>query len=204
MHVRATRNTGATKEDIKEALLHVAVYAGVPAANHAIQDRQEELSRKWKQIPSLKNEQDGLLAQRRSGAARESQMSDQGSYYQRDRSLASGRLHAAIQDLGAALAAIRAAVARQYDLRDDRPALRAQPDRPARQRPDPQLRQDRRCHRPAHDRLWPGAGRERPSRAGRSGRVLAGQCRRSLPAQEGDLSCRHRPEFRRLRTRDHR
>ena len=36
MHVRATRNTGATKDDIKEALLHVAVYAGVPAANHAI------------------------------------------------------------------------------------------------------------------------------------------------------------------------
>lgn len=36
MHVRATRNTGATPEDIKEALLHVAVYAGVPAANHAI------------------------------------------------------------------------------------------------------------------------------------------------------------------------
>jgi 4-carboxymuconolactone decarboxylase len=35
MHVRATRNTGATKEDIREALLHVAVYAGVPAANHA-------------------------------------------------------------------------------------------------------------------------------------------------------------------------
>jgi 4-carboxymuconolactone decarboxylase len=36
MHVRATRNTGATREDIKEALLHVAVYAGVPAANHSI------------------------------------------------------------------------------------------------------------------------------------------------------------------------
>jgi 4-carboxymuconolactone decarboxylase len=35
MHVRATRNTGATREDIREALLHVAVYAGVPAANHA-------------------------------------------------------------------------------------------------------------------------------------------------------------------------
>ena len=35
MHVRATRNTGATMEDIREALLHVAVYAGVPAANHA-------------------------------------------------------------------------------------------------------------------------------------------------------------------------
>lgn len=35
MHVRATRNTGASAEDIKEALLHVAIYAGVPAANHA-------------------------------------------------------------------------------------------------------------------------------------------------------------------------
>lgn len=35
MHVRASANTGATPEDIKEALLHVAVYAGVPAANQA-------------------------------------------------------------------------------------------------------------------------------------------------------------------------
>ncbi|NJO36721.1 MAG: 4-carboxymuconolactone decarboxylase [Rhizobiales bacterium] len=36
MHVRATANTGASADDIKEALLHVAVYAGVPAANRAI------------------------------------------------------------------------------------------------------------------------------------------------------------------------
>ncbi|WP_279482981.1 3-oxoadipate enol-lactonase [Aureimonas sp. SK2] len=36
MHVRATRNTGASGEDVAEALMHVAVYAGVPAANHAI------------------------------------------------------------------------------------------------------------------------------------------------------------------------
>lgn len=36
MHIRATVNTGATKDDIREALLHVAIYAGVPAANHAI------------------------------------------------------------------------------------------------------------------------------------------------------------------------
>lgn len=33
MHVRATANTGATEEDIAEALMHVAIYAGVPAAN---------------------------------------------------------------------------------------------------------------------------------------------------------------------------
>lgn len=36
MHVRATANTGATKEDLIEAMLHVAVYCGVPKANHAI------------------------------------------------------------------------------------------------------------------------------------------------------------------------
>lgn len=35
MHLRASRNTGATPEQIVEALLHVAVYAGVPAANIA-------------------------------------------------------------------------------------------------------------------------------------------------------------------------
>jgi len=36
MHVRATKSTGATPEDVMEAILHVAIYAGVPAANHAI------------------------------------------------------------------------------------------------------------------------------------------------------------------------
>jgi 4-carboxymuconolactone decarboxylase len=35
MHIRATANTGATPEDVREAMLHVAVYAGVPRANHA-------------------------------------------------------------------------------------------------------------------------------------------------------------------------
>ena len=35
MHIRATRNTGATREEVKEVLLQVAVYAGVPAANAA-------------------------------------------------------------------------------------------------------------------------------------------------------------------------
>lgn len=36
MHVRAAANTGATREDIREAMMHVAIYAGVPTANHAI------------------------------------------------------------------------------------------------------------------------------------------------------------------------
>ena len=35
MHIRATSRTGATEADIREALLHVAIYAGVPAANTA-------------------------------------------------------------------------------------------------------------------------------------------------------------------------
>jgi len=35
LHLRACRNTGVTHEEVAEALLHVAVYAGVPAANRA-------------------------------------------------------------------------------------------------------------------------------------------------------------------------
>jgi 4-carboxymuconolactone decarboxylase len=36
MHIRATANTGASPDDVMEALLHVAIYAGVPRANQAI------------------------------------------------------------------------------------------------------------------------------------------------------------------------
>lgn len=36
MHIRATANTGATRDDVMQAFMHVAVYAGVPKANHAI------------------------------------------------------------------------------------------------------------------------------------------------------------------------
>jgi 4-carboxymuconolactone decarboxylase len=36
MHIRATANTGASKSDVMEAFQHVAIYAGVPKANHAI------------------------------------------------------------------------------------------------------------------------------------------------------------------------
>ncbi len=46
MHVRATLNTGASAEDIKEALLHVAVYAGVPAANSAFRIAKQELAKR--------------------------------------------------------------------------------------------------------------------------------------------------------------
>jgi 4-carboxymuconolactone decarboxylase len=43
MHVRASRNTGASPEAIKEALFHVAVYAGIPAANRAYAIAKETL-----------------------------------------------------------------------------------------------------------------------------------------------------------------
>lgn len=36
MHIRATARTGASQEDIIEAFQHVAIYAGVPKANHAL------------------------------------------------------------------------------------------------------------------------------------------------------------------------
>ncbi|MEX0365102.1 MAG: 4-carboxymuconolactone decarboxylase [Ruegeria sp.] len=36
MHIRATARTGASKQDVLEAFHHVAIYAGVPRANHAL------------------------------------------------------------------------------------------------------------------------------------------------------------------------
>jgi 4-carboxymuconolactone decarboxylase len=35
LHLRASANAGASPADVAEALMHVAVYAGVPAANSA-------------------------------------------------------------------------------------------------------------------------------------------------------------------------
>lgn len=36
MHIRACARTGASQTDIAEAFQHVAIYAGVPRANHAL------------------------------------------------------------------------------------------------------------------------------------------------------------------------
>ena len=35
MHVRAARRNGVAPEEIREVLMHVAIYAGVPRANRA-------------------------------------------------------------------------------------------------------------------------------------------------------------------------
>ncbi|WP_309570295.1 3-oxoadipate enol-lactonase [Deinococcus sp.] len=37
MHVRATRNTGVTPDELREVFMHTGVYAGVPVANRAFQ-----------------------------------------------------------------------------------------------------------------------------------------------------------------------
>jgi 4-carboxymuconolactone decarboxylase len=51
MHVRATRNTGASQADVMEALLHVAIYAGVPRANHAIRIARETFAAMAQETP---------------------------------------------------------------------------------------------------------------------------------------------------------
>jgi 4-carboxymuconolactone decarboxylase len=43
LHLRATRNTSATPHDIAKTLLHVAAYAGIPAANAAVAIARSEL-----------------------------------------------------------------------------------------------------------------------------------------------------------------
>jgi len=35
MHIRATENTGVTREELGEVFMQVAIYAGVPSANTA-------------------------------------------------------------------------------------------------------------------------------------------------------------------------
>ena len=41
LHLRATARTGASRQDVLDVLLHVAAYAGVPRANHAIKLAKE-------------------------------------------------------------------------------------------------------------------------------------------------------------------
>jgi 4-carboxymuconolactone decarboxylase len=41
LHVRASRNTGVSRDEVKEVLMQVAVYAGVPAANAAFRMARE-------------------------------------------------------------------------------------------------------------------------------------------------------------------
>ncbi len=43
LHVRASRNIGVDPREISETLLHVAVYAGIPAANAAFAVAKKEL-----------------------------------------------------------------------------------------------------------------------------------------------------------------
>lgn len=43
LHVGAAINNGVTADEIKEVILHTAVYAGVPAANSAFNEAQEAL-----------------------------------------------------------------------------------------------------------------------------------------------------------------
>ena len=51
LHIRAARNNGVTPDEIKEVLLHAAVYCGLPAANAAFRLAAEELSRERSHHP---------------------------------------------------------------------------------------------------------------------------------------------------------
>lgn len=44
MHVRAALRNGLTPDEIKEVILHTAIYAGLPAANAAFQIAQEVMA----------------------------------------------------------------------------------------------------------------------------------------------------------------
>jgi 4-carboxymuconolactone decarboxylase len=60
MHVRAALRNGLTPAQLSEILLHLAVYAGVPSANHAYQVAQAVLA-----------EEGAVLAEEQAGLAEE-------------------------------------------------------------------------------------------------------------------------------------
>lgn len=43
MHVRAARNNGLSRDEIKEIILHAGIYCGLPAANHSFKLADEVL-----------------------------------------------------------------------------------------------------------------------------------------------------------------
>jgi 3-oxoadipate enol-lactonase/4-carboxymuconolactone decarboxylase len=53
MHLEATKNTGLSVEEVKEALMHVAVYAGVPAAHAAIKTAKRVFAARGVSDPPL-------------------------------------------------------------------------------------------------------------------------------------------------------
>ena len=58
LHLHASRNTGATPEEVREALLHVAVYAGVPAANTGMAAAKEILGANMRDDASRDDRED--------------------------------------------------------------------------------------------------------------------------------------------------
>ena len=52
MHLRATARTGASREDVREAFMHVAIYAGVPRANRAFAIAREVFATMDEEAPS--------------------------------------------------------------------------------------------------------------------------------------------------------
>jgi 4-carboxymuconolactone decarboxylase len=48
LHLRAARNNGVTRGEIREVLLHAAIYCGVPAANAAFRAAEEVFAKDQK------------------------------------------------------------------------------------------------------------------------------------------------------------
>ena len=58
VHLRASRNTGVDPHEISEVLMHVAVYAGVPAANAAFAVAKKEFD----QVANVSTEEEPAKA----------------------------------------------------------------------------------------------------------------------------------------------
>jgi 4-carboxymuconolactone decarboxylase len=59
LHLRASQNTGVDPHEIAEVLMHVAVYAGVPAANSAFATAKKEFAQLETKSPESSLERTG-------------------------------------------------------------------------------------------------------------------------------------------------
>ena len=188
MHVRATRNTGATEEDLREAMMHVAIYAGVPAANHAIKIIKQTYAEMAKQ----------------AGQAEEIQMSEPAEFSAARPRLASRR--------GSARPTGRRPIARRAGRCSSLPQSIGELSSPVfGDTPLDPLDNDlirnyatTAMRSASASSCMAACWTRRAARAGRADRDLAGQCRRQIPPWQRQIHGGARSQFRRRRARHQR
>ncbi len=188
MHIRATRNTGATKEDICEALMHVAIYAGFRRRTTLSRSPSRPM-RRWKRR-KLKNEEQSAGNE---PAFRSRSFHAPPAYTPWYKTSVLRSPTRALISLEGTRSEITGPVFGHNMLNELDNDLILNYARPGEMPVGPRIL--------VHGRVLDEG---KPAGSRRIAGILAGQCGRALSPQEGNLSRRHRSEFRRCGPNHHR